>query len=421
MQVHSESIVARIGVICLARENKQLLLAEVLREFEVNGTIFTAEMIVERTSYNKSSVHKYITEKLLDKYVFQSGGRSSYRCDGIASLSNDEFISVMSQSAKTKLKTPEEQFHEKLVGRSLDAFTLALEVYNRPSMKNRVEAFAIMMVNAWELLLKAEILKVDGYERIFYDGNKSISITDSINRRLQQKDPVRINLETLVDLRDQAVHLLIPELQPQLSRLFQATVLNYQTRYRNEMGNSPLSGQSVGMLSLVIDGPAPEITLIQKLYGKYAAASVAKFIRNFENLSKEVDSAEFSIPIDYRLALVKREDESDLSLSVGDVGKGAIIITKTKDPDVTHPYHMKTAISEINRRQRSVSIKSGAFQAVLSKHRINSQTKSDMRYVIDGRPRYSEKFVSWFVSNLQQPNWLESAKQYRIAELKKGS
>ncbi len=405
----------------MARENKQLLLAEVLREFEVNGTIFTAEMIVERTSYNKSSVHKYITEKLLDKYVFQSGGRSSYRCDGIASLSNDEFISVMSQSAKTKLKTPEEQFHEKLVGRSLDAFTLALEVYNRPSMKNRVEAFAIMMVNAWELLLKAEILKVDGYERIFYDGNKSISITDSINRRLQQKDPVRINLETLVDLRDQAVHLLIPELQPQLSRLFQATVLNYQTRYRNEMGNSPLSGQSVGMLSLVIDGPAPEITLIQKLYGKYAAASVAKFIRNFENLSKEVDSAEFSIPIDYRLALVKREDESDLSLSVGDVGKGAIIITKTKDPDVTHPYHMKTAISEINRRQRSVSIKSGAFQAVLSKHRINSQTKSDMRYVIDGRPRYSEKFVSWFVSNLQQPNWLESAKQYRIAELKKGS
>lgn len=407
------------GASQLARENKQLLLAEVLREFELNGTIFTADMIAARTAYNKNSVHKYITEKLLDKYVFQSGGRSTYRCDGVTSLSNDEFISVMSQSAKAKLKTPEEQFYEKLIGRSLDAFTLALEVYNRPSLKNRVEAFAIMMVNAWELLLKAEILKVDGYERIFYDGDKSISITDAIKRRLQQKDPVRINLETLIDLRDQAVHLLIPELQPQLSRLFQATVLNYQTRYRNEMGNAPLSGQSVGMLSLVIDGPAPEITLIQKLYGKHAASSVAKFIQHFEDTSREVNSTEFSIPIDYRLALVKREHESDLSLSVGEAGTGAIIITKTKDPDVSHPYHMNTAISEINKRQTSVVIKSGAFQAVLSKHGLNSQSKSDMRYVIDGRPRYSEKFVIWFVKNLQQPNWLESAKQYRRAELKK--
>ena len=378
-------------------------------------------MIAAKTAYNKNSVHKYITEKLLDKYVFQSGGRSTYRCDGVASLSNDEFISVMSQSAKAKLKTPEEQFHEKLIGRSLDAFTLALEVYNRPSMKNRVEAFAIMMVNAWELLLKAEILKIDGYERIFYDGDKSISITDAIKRRLQQKDPVRINLETLIVLRDQAVHLLIPELQPQLSRLFQATVLNYQTRYRNEMGNAPLSGQSVGMLSLVIDGPPPEITLIQKLYGKHTATSVAKFIKHFEDISKEFDSTEFSIPIDYRLALVKREHESDLSLSIGEVGKDAIIITKTKDPDVSHPYHMNTAIVEINLRQTSVVIKSGAFQAVLSKHGLNSQHKSDMRYVIDGRPRYSEKFVSWFVKNLQHPNWLETAMQFRRNELKKRS
>lgn len=65
----------------------------------------------------------------------------------------------------------------------------------------------------------------------------------------------------------------------------------------------------------------------------------------------------------------------------------------------THPYYTNTAIAEINGRQNLVSVKGGAFQAVLSKHGLNSQTKTDMRYVIDGRPRYSEKFVSWFVSN----------------------
>ena len=402
----------------MARNNNQIALADVLREFEDNGTIFTAEMVAQHTTYSKNSINKYINEKLLDKYIFHAGSRSKYRIEGISVLSNDEFLAVMSQSSKVKQKTPEEQFHDKLVSRSLDAFTLALEVYNRPSMKNRVEAFAIMMVNAWELLLKAEILKAEGYGRIFYDGDKSISISDAVKRRLQEKDPVRINLETIIDLRDQAIHLLIPELQPQLSRLFQATVLNYQTRYRNEMGNAPLAGQSVGMLSLVVDGPALEVALIQKLYGTHAAQSIAKFIQCFDETSKKIDSTEFSIPIDYRLALVKREDESDLSLSVGDAGEGAIIITKTKDPDATHPYHTNEALDEINKRQATISIKSGSFQAVLNKHKINNQTKSDMRWVIDGRPRYSEKFIRWFVDNLQQPKWLESAKEFRRSQLR---
>ena len=402
----------------MARNNNQLALADVLREFEENGTTFTAEMVAQRTAYSKNSINKYINEKLLNKYIFHAGSRAKYRIEGISALSNDEFLAVMSQSAKTKQKKPEEQFHDKLVSRSLDAFTLALEVYNRPSMKNRVEAFAIMMVNAWELLLKAEILKAEGYEKIFNDGDRSISISDAVKRRLQEKDPVRINLETIIDLRDHAIHLLIPELQPQLSRLFQATVLNYQTRYRHEMGNAPLAGQSVGMLSLVVDGPAPEVALIQKLYGKHAAQSVSKFIKRFDETSKTVDSTEFSIPVDYRLALVKREDESDLSLSVGDAGEGAIIITKTKDPDATHPYHTKETLDEINKRQATISIKSGAFQAVLNKHKINYQTKSDMRWVIDGRPRYSEKFIRWFVDNLKQPKWLESAKDFRRNQLR---
>jgi len=106
----------------MARNNNQINLAEALREFEVNGTVFTTDMIVDRTAYSKNSVNKYINEKLLNKYVFQSGARTKYRCEGIAALSNDEFLSLMSQSVKTKQKTPEEQFYEKLIGRSLDAF-----------------------------------------------------------------------------------------------------------------------------------------------------------------------------------------------------------------------------------------------------------------------------------------------------------
>ena len=44
----------------MARKNNQIKLAETLREFEVNGTIFTSDMIVEHTTYSKNSVNKYI-------------------------------------------------------------------------------------------------------------------------------------------------------------------------------------------------------------------------------------------------------------------------------------------------------------------------------------------------------------------------
>lgn len=38
--------------------------------------------------------------------------------------------------------SPEERFTRNLVERALDAFVLTLEVYNRLSLHNRVEAFA---------------------------------------------------------------------------------------------------------------------------------------------------------------------------------------------------------------------------------------------------------------------------------------
>lgn len=44
----------------MARNDNQLKLAVALREFDVNGTIFTADMIVDQTTYSKNSVNKYI-------------------------------------------------------------------------------------------------------------------------------------------------------------------------------------------------------------------------------------------------------------------------------------------------------------------------------------------------------------------------
>lgn len=46
-----------------------------------------------------------------------------------------------------------------LVDKSIQACIAAIEIYNKPEFRYREEAFSILMLNAWELLLKARILK----------------------------------------------------------------------------------------------------------------------------------------------------------------------------------------------------------------------------------------------------------------------
>lgn len=379
----------------MTREDKRILLLEFFREKEENNECFSVKQAAAATGYNPKSIIKYISEKLKGKFIFKS--ESNYFISkGLTKISNDEFIRLMSQSTSSKEITPQEKMYQQLIKRSLDAFTLALEVYNRPSLCNRVEAFTIMMVNAWELFLKAEILDTFGEEKVFYKNGKSISISDALPLRIQNNDPVKRNIDTLILLRDQATHLLIPELQPQLSRLFQANVFNYQDRYRKQMGNSPLAGQSVGMLSLVIDGPAPEIGVIKENYGALTATEVDKFIKAFDDTNRALNSDKFSISIEYMLALVRNPNKSDLVLSTGEQGQKAIIITQAKNLNDTHPYFTDDAILAINTKQTASKINRHSFQAIVFKHKIKTNKNSDM-YNFTDRARYSEAFVTWVV------------------------
>ena len=57
---------------------------------------------------------------------------------------------------------------EKLIDKSKEAFLMAIEVYNKPSIKYRVEGFSFFICNAWELMLKAYMMKKFGKSSIYY-------------------------------------------------------------------------------------------------------------------------------------------------------------------------------------------------------------------------------------------------------------
>ena len=52
---------------------------------------------------------------------------------------------------------------KELLDKSLQAAISAIELYNKPDFRYREETFAVLICTAWELLLKAKVLK-DGNE-----------------------------------------------------------------------------------------------------------------------------------------------------------------------------------------------------------------------------------------------------------------
>ena len=46
-----------------------------------------------------------------------------------------------------------DKIEEKLIEKSKEAFCLAIELYNKPTIKYRVEGFSHFICNAWELML----------------------------------------------------------------------------------------------------------------------------------------------------------------------------------------------------------------------------------------------------------------------------
>lgn len=127
--------------------------------------------------------------------------------------------------------TPEQQHDcERLLSKSQEAFILAIELFNRPTIRYRVEGCAFFLCNAWELMLKAYLIKRDGYESIFYPGKtqRTLSLADCIKKVMtNDKDPVRLNLESIDELRNTGTHFVVEEYEITYGPIFQANIHNY--------------------------------------------------------------------------------------------------------------------------------------------------------------------------------------------------
>lgn len=134
--------------------------------------------------------------------------------------------------------------YKRLLDQSEQAAVAAIEVYNKPSFSYREESFIILLVNAWELLLKAKILKDTGKVRSLYvhygPNNRKIKKARCGNpltidlfaaaKKLSLDQTVFDNIEMLTEVRDTCVHFHpTDDIKELVFNLGTAALRNYST------------------------------------------------------------------------------------------------------------------------------------------------------------------------------------------------
>ena len=119
---------------------------------------------------------------------------------------------------------------ERLVDKAKEAFVIAIEIYNKPSINYRLEGFSFFICNAWELMLKAHMINKFGEESIYYSDkpNRTITLENCVQKIFtNEKSPLRKNLEKVIELRNISTHFITEEYEAVYIPLLQACVFNF--------------------------------------------------------------------------------------------------------------------------------------------------------------------------------------------------
>ncbi|WP_336778243.1 DUF3644 domain-containing protein [Pantoea sp. USHLN256] len=201
---------------------------------------FTVAEVTKRTGWGKSTVQTYLTKKWSTFIIRDNDGL--FVSAKFENFSLTSFIKHHSQNENIP-----RSFYENILEKSISACITAIEVYNKPDFKFREESFSILMINAWELILKARILSLNGdvkdsiylkskgaVETTESGSPKTISISKAINILSANgniKNIVVDNIKLLIEIRDHSVHFIHDDmsLSTKIQCIGTASLKNYMT------------------------------------------------------------------------------------------------------------------------------------------------------------------------------------------------
>jgi hypothetical protein len=318
----------------------------------------------------------------------------------------------------------------RLLGNSISAMVAAIEIYNKPRFSYRDEVFVILLMNSWELLLKAAVSKSG--QRVYYDKKRgepyrSLTCRDAFwraaNSKLWPKDvavaAVDANLELLSQYRDSAIHFYNdPAFGSVIYSLSQTAILNFRDVaskvFRKDLGEEI----NWRIMPLGVNNPVDPIQFMKgsASQDRKSSKSVEGFLAALQEKTDALDAAgvptdRFCTVFDVSLHSIKKIDKADIVVGVvpNDIA-ATFAIHKKVDPNDSHPYRRKDLLPKLD-----LPLSTYEFDAVATVHGLREDSKYCWRDKSVSLVKWSPETIRFF-NGLSAADVAKARKKYSASQ-----
>lgn len=219
-------------------------------------------------------------------------------------------------------------FHN-LVKNSIAAFFAAVEIHNKPKIEYRYETVTLLMLNSWELILKAYIWKKDKHHSIFEKNGHSITLSKAlsvVNDHINRTNPkgfiaIKENITLIETYRNDIAHLYSENLEPCIFALVARSALNYIEFVKNYFSKDILTDEGLFIMPLGFKLPFRPEEFLSKNSTFYSSSDgVQNIVNQILTVTERLkqDGVEDSVVLGFSVNLqsINKINNSDLLVAI---------------------------------------------------------------------------------------------------------
>lgn len=302
-----------------------------------------------------------------------------------------------------------------MLDKSKSAMLAAVEIYNKPSFEYREESYSILAINAWELLLKARILQresnkvttiIEFEKRKNADGSLSSKLYRKVNRSgnyvtiglLKAYDKlnnsgdtipsvIRPNLEAMIEIRDNSVHLMTIgfSLKKKVHEIGTANLKNYVNLIRQwfevDLSEFNLFLMPIAFLS--------EVRPIEGVLINTEERQLLEFVRDLEKDIDDDVTNEFNLAINVKIKLSRVSTEAETEVVLGNSPDAVTVELKEADIRERYPWDYRLLKQKLHERYPNLK-ENNDYHAIRKQFDSNAKL-CNTRYLDPGNTKSARK------------------------------
>ena len=318
--------------------------------------------------------------------------------------------------------------YKALLNNSVSAILAAVEIYNKPRISYRNECFVVLLINSWELMLKAVLSKkkISIYEpKKRNQPQRTLSLWQAVDtsknyfpEQISHK-AVIANISSLVDYRDNVIHFYNEKgFETVIYGLAQTSIVNFRDIVKDIFELDIAKEVNINLLPLSFSAPPDPIKFIGEAVSSPQKPAITEFLKIISETTKtleaeNIDTGRFLTVFKVNLQSTKKIQSADIIAGVSaNNPTGHILVTKKVDPNTSHPNYRKDILELLKQGISERTLSTYTFDAIIWHFKIKVDDTYSWHNYKTHTYQYSNSLCE-FISNLTNQDIDSCLKNYK--------